>query len=984
MQYQNHNLLKACEETTFKSGFLLLFQRTKKAILNLTPLKKTVAVITMIAMVTTGYYSFFINSSQGADYTFTQTSWSGGQTANTATHNDNRTGWSEYSTKDSNTSAVNSGTNVEMIKSSSTSNIDFNNSSYYALQDNTKIQISSGKISLKSVNPPLTSDTLTDGVKASQWVASVDDTGSTPTETTDGMYWGQYTYIGKLAGDFEVSHYSIDGSSYGGGTSNLVFYVDANNYFKAFSLFNCVDYCVTSKKTQMYANSMVSGVNSGNYMAYQTDSRIWKYLKIKRVGSTATTYYSTNGSTWNLIKQYDNFPTSDGTIKFYGTGAQSGAPCVIKNFTVTTATSTGGFATSPYYATTTASSQLNTSSWGNIAGITATQNTPNNTNIKYLVSFDNRSSWKYWNGSSWQASTLANISTNGMTKTTLEGISKTQWSSSGGFTAGTFDIAAGLSTSDSAVTPWVDNVAVSYENQYPTSPQTLTSNIYNTTFSSARLQKIEWTETLPTNTDIKFQIRTSPDSSTWTEYLGPDGTNSTYFTSNTGTETMPSIFTSGDNDQYIQYKVFLSSTDGVNSPTLSDVTITYSDAAPPTLTGVTDGTTYFTSVTPTTANGTATLNGQPYNSGTAITQNGTYTLTVTNDQNTSTSVTFTLIVSKIVINPTPQKITTDYNAGIITVSGSATEATQATINTTYTLSSGSSQITIPSGTKITPTTGETINITNLTASNISNTIQQENSNSKGAIKIGIPDQNITFDQPVTVTMDVQSSYNGKTLTIYSRPDNGGDWTYHGSCTVADSQCTFTTDHATEYTGNYEVSNSPTPTDTNLDINATISISCEDTVTLGTITGTGQSSLATNEADCNIKTINSNGYQLAWQASTAYMENENGDRINAYTPASLNTPEVWDVSASDSEWGARIKSTSTDPDIVSGGIWDNSDSYSGTFLNVGTSSFVVANRSTETNQTGSDETIIFGAEIGSNKFQPTGTYTTEVIITATTL
>ena len=658
-------------------------------------------------------------------------------------------------------------------------------------------------------------------------------------------------------------------------------------------------------------------------------------------------------------------------------------PCVIKNFTVTTATSTGGFATSPYYATTTASSQLNTSSWGNIAGITATQNTPNNTNIKYLVSFDNRSSWKYWNGSSWQASTLANISTNGMTKTTLEGISKTQWSSSGGFTAGTFDIAASLSTSDSAVTPWVDNIAVSYENQYPTSPQTLTSSIYNTTFSSARLQKIEWTETLPANTDIKFQIRTSSDSFTWTEYLGPDGTSSTCFTGNTGTETMPSVFTSGNNDQYFQYKAFLSTTDGVNTPTLSDVTITYSDAAPPTLTGVTDGSTYFTPVTPTTANGTATLNNQPYTSGTEIGANGTYTLTVTNDQNTSVSATFTLIISKTVTDPTPEDIEEDITAGIISVSGTNTEATSATINTNYTLQTGSYQYLIPSGTTITPTSG-TMDITALAVSDISQTIQEQNSNSKGAIKIGIPNKNVTFSQNITVTLDISSDYNNKTLAIYSRPDNGETWTNETTCLVTDGQCSFTTDHATEYTANYEVSNSPTPTDVNLDLTATISLVCTDSVTLGTITGTGQSNLTTNEASCNVRTINSSGYQLSWQASTPYLENENGDQIAAYTPQTPDTPEVWSVSSTESEWGGRIKTTSTDPDLTGSEIWDNTDSYSGTWLNVSASPFIIANRITETAQAGSDEVILFGAEIGSNKFQPTGTYDTEVIITATTL
>ena len=408
---------------------------------------------------------------------------------------------------------------------------------------------------------------------------------------------------------------------------------------------------------------------------------------------------------------------------------------------------------------------------------------------------------------------------------------------------------------------------------------------------------------------------------------------------------------------------------------------------PISLTGVSSGETYFSQVTP-VFSGTALLNGSSFTSGTSITQNGSYTLYIVGSTNTITA-TFTLIISKTITNPTPAIINNDVTSGIITVSGTSTEATNATIKTNYTLQSGNSLLSIPKDTIITPATG-TVDITALNVSDISNTISQQNSNSKGAIKIGIPNKSVNFSQDVTVAMSVGSSYDGKTLTIYSRPDSGGDWTYHGSCLVSNSQCTFTTTHATEYTGNYEVSNSPTPTDTNLDINATISISCDDTVTMATITGTGYSGSvtgpgATNEADCNIKTINSAGYQLAWQASTSYMENTNGDRIGAYTPATSDTPEVWSVEASMSEWGARVKSSSTDPDLTAGAIWGiTGDTYGGRFLNVGTSSFTVANRATETDQTGSNETILFGAEIGSNKFQPTGTYTTSVTMTATTL
>jgi hypothetical protein len=175
-------------------------------------------------------------------------------------------------------------------------------------------------------------------------------------------------------------------------------------------------------------------------------------------------------------------------------------------------------------------------------------------------------------------------------------------------------------------------------------------------------------------------------------------------------------------------------------------------------------------------------------------------------------------------------------------------------------------------------------------------------------------------------------------------------------------------------------------DVNLDVSATISNSCDATVTMGGIVGTGQSALTTNEADCTVITNNSSGYNLTYTSATAYLENTNGDQIGAYTPASAGTPEQWSVESSASEWGARLKSTST---TYSSAIWGaaaGSENYAAADVywhNVTNSGLTIANRTTETDGSGDTETIIFGAEIGSNKVQPTGTYDVDVTVTATT-
>src|SRR5690606_9908092 len=80
--------------------------------------------------------------------------------------------------------------------------------------------------------------------------------------------------------------------------------------------------------------------------------------------------------------------------------------------------SADSYTTTPYYVTTGDGAQLDTSAWTSLSGVTFTQTTPTSTSLKYLVSFDGRTTWKYWDGSAWQSSSLANIGSNGNDKAT--------------------------------------------------------------------------------------------------------------------------------------------------------------------------------------------------------------------------------------------------------------------------------------------------------------------------------------------------------------------------------------------------------------------------------------------------------------------------------------------------------------------------------------------------------------------------------------
>jgi prepilin-type N-terminal cleavage/methylation domain-containing protein len=68
---------------------------------------------------------------------------------------------------------------------------------------------------------------------------------------------------------------------------------------------------------------------------------------------------------------------------------------------------------------------------------------------------------------------------------------------------------------------------------------------------------------------VKFQIATNNDNATW-DYVGPDGTASTYYTTPNTT-----VGSSNNNNRYVRYKAYLSTTDTSKNPTITSVGINY-------------------------------------------------------------------------------------------------------------------------------------------------------------------------------------------------------------------------------------------------------------------------------------------------------------------------------------------------------------------------------------------------------------------------
>jgi len=103
---------------------------------------------------------------------------------------------------------------------------------------------------------------------------------------------------------------------------------------------------------------------------------------------------------------------------------------------------------------------------------------------------------------------------------------------------------------------------------------TLESSTFDSGNATSSYNWISWTGTKPLDTDIRFQIATSDDSMGPWSFKGPDGSSSSYYTDSNGEYI---DYASHSLDRYIRYKLFLTSDADLQTPTLEEVVISYSE-----------------------------------------------------------------------------------------------------------------------------------------------------------------------------------------------------------------------------------------------------------------------------------------------------------------------------------------------------------------------------------------------------------------------
>jgi hypothetical protein len=85
-------------------------------------------------------------------------------------------------------------------------------------------------------------------------------------------------------------------------------------------------------------------------------------------------------------------------------------------------------------------------------------------------------------------------------------------------------------------------------------------------------QTFSWNATTPANTSIKFQLAGSNSVNGPFNFVGPDGTAATFFTTSP-VQLSPQFY----NLRFLEYKAFLATTDGAVTPSLNDATICFND-----------------------------------------------------------------------------------------------------------------------------------------------------------------------------------------------------------------------------------------------------------------------------------------------------------------------------------------------------------------------------------------------------------------------
>jgi hypothetical protein len=140
--------------------------------------------------------------------------------------------------------------------------------------------------------------------------------------------------------------------------------------------------------------------------------------------------------------------------------------------------------------------------------------------------------------------------------------------------------------------------------------------------------------------------------------------------------------------------------------------------------------------------------------------------------------------------------------GVDTLVANTAQAQQVTIDSDWTIASDRASVQFSAGTVVTRADDGRFAFYLMTAQDfvLDETIPQTDLDGVpiATLRFGIPGLNLTFNQPVRVSMAVGSRYDGYRLNVQSLTEDAEAWANEKVVAVADGRCSFTVSHATRF------------------------------------------------------------------------------------------------------------------------------------------------------------------------------------------
>ena len=118
--------------------------------------------------------------------------------------------------------------------------------------------------------------------------------------------------------------------------------------------------------------------------------------------------------------------------------------------------------------------QIDSSTWSTVTTVVVTETQTASTDIRYMVSFDGRTTWYTRSVGVWVTDVLANIDTVGMTKAVIEALVEGDWTLR--FPAATLDFVASLISTVNTETPELAQIAINFKLPGSTKSKRYTNN----------------------------------------------------------------------------------------------------------------------------------------------------------------------------------------------------------------------------------------------------------------------------------------------------------------------------------------------------------------------------------------------------------------------------------------------------------------------------------------------------------------------------